>query len=301
MTDWASVGSLIASFHGCESVLWSGRVNKLWIQAQRRREGGRGESGGWRGAGEEGWTERSARFNASRETEKCFQRESGWSKRGIEMKRRGVKYDSGGARTAKKKKRKILLVINNNWWKPTQTSFQVVGGLSLFCYAISWELSQKGKGNSGGGGGRPDGKCVSAVVLTASAHSKHMRSPSTLRNLGCDKTRYTTVGLTHAHRKDMQVALRKKKNKKKTSSRNVCTTHIQDSHINQSVGTWNPQFVLKLKKITGDQRRCGQTQMLMCNINQRCFPARTPLLPTNPFLLSNATWRLGQTSGEVRT
>lgn len=32
MTDWASVGPLIASFHGCESVLWSGRVNKMWVQ-----------------------------------------------------------------------------------------------------------------------------------------------------------------------------------------------------------------------------------------------------------------------------
>lgn len=37
-TDWAPVGTLIASFHGCESVLWSGRVNKLWIQEQ---EGGK--------------------------------------------------------------------------------------------------------------------------------------------------------------------------------------------------------------------------------------------------------------------
>lgn len=45
MTDWAPVGTLIASFHGCESVLWSGRVNKLWIQEQEREKEKDGERG----------------------------------------------------------------------------------------------------------------------------------------------------------------------------------------------------------------------------------------------------------------
>lgn len=40
VTDWASAGSLIASFHGCESVPWSRSVNKLWMQAQRKQEEG---------------------------------------------------------------------------------------------------------------------------------------------------------------------------------------------------------------------------------------------------------------------
>lgn len=59
MTDWASVGSLIASFHGCESVLWSGRVNKVWIQPQREWR----KEEWWNEEWPERWTERSTSMN----------------------------------------------------------------------------------------------------------------------------------------------------------------------------------------------------------------------------------------------
>lgn len=73
MTDWAPVGTLIASFHGCESVLWSGRVNKLWIQEQGkkklRKERERGESAEgewWNEEWMERWTEGRTGMNNTR-------------------------------------------------------------------------------------------------------------------------------------------------------------------------------------------------------------------------------------------
>lgn len=97
MTDWASVGPLIASFHGCESVLWSGRVNKLWIQAQgesKKKEGERASDGM-----KSGWRDEHKRWQNG-EKKKCFR--NNWGR--YEMKRCEI-WDSGGVRIAKKKSR----------------------------------------------------------------------------------------------------------------------------------------------------------------------------------------------------
>ena len=116
MTDWAPVGSLIASFHGCESVLWSGRVNKLWIQ---ERKGEEGEGEWWN----EEWMERlSGEWAQEEKRGSASGRDVGVNNWGTEMKWTSVKYEIAevwGRQKKRKRKEEDEKSLLQRQQKPT--------------------------------------------------------------------------------------------------------------------------------------------------------------------------------------
>lgn len=117
MTDWAPVGTLIASFHGCESVLWSGRVNKLRIQEPKERKEEEEGCGGvkeWRKDGDGDEEDKYKCWGSAWEWEI-------WVKLGETQESRSIKkcrVDS-----SEKEISKIIIIIKkrdkvNSWYPP---------------------------------------------------------------------------------------------------------------------------------------------------------------------------------------